>query len=475
MSMGSHRKRRSEPLWIPSAALAQPAGHPFYSRLNQLLDENGFDAYVEELCAKFYAEKLGRPGLVPGIYFRSLLVGYFEGIDSERGIAWRAADSLAIRSFLRIPLDEATPDHTTICRTRRLIDLETHRQVFTWVLRVLAEKGLLKGKTIGIDATTLEANAALRSIVRRDTGEAYQDFLTRLAKESGIETPTREQLAKLDRNRPKKGSNAEWQHPHDPDARITKMKDGRTHLAHKAEHAADLDTGAVVAVTIRPADEGDPTSMMETLAQAGEYIAEVAWEVNSEVAGEIVDSDGPANVVADKGYHSNHTLVGMKQVQVRSYVSEPDRGRRRWAERAEARDAVYGNRRRIRGEHGQALLRRRGEFLERSFAHAYETGAMRRTHLRGSENICKRVLIHIGAFNLGLVMRKLIGAGTPRGLRGGASEFNGLLALLSLWRYFIQFVSRVTPLPVVTPIRYLRSVRSCRPSALKIVKFTPGC
>ena len=441
MSMGSHQKRRSEPLWIPSDALVRPAGHPFYSHLNQVLDESGFDAFVEGMCAKFYSEKLGRPGLVPGVYFRSLLVGYFEGIDSERGIAWRAADSLAIRGFLRIPLDETTPDHTTISRTRRLIDLETHQQVFSWVLRVVAEKGLLKGKTIGIDATTLEANAALRSIVRRDTGEAYQEFLTRLAKESGIETPTREQLAKLDRQRPKKGSNAEWQHPHDPDARITKMKDGRTHLAHKAEHAVDLETGAVVAVTISPANEGDPTSMIETLAQAGEHIAEVAWEVNNEEVGEAVDSDGPANVVADKGYHSNDALVGMKQAKVRSYVSEPDRGRRRWTGRGDAQDAVYANRRRIRGDHGKALLRRRGEFLERSFAHAYDTGGMRRTHLRGSENICKRVLIHIGAFNLGLVMRKLVGAGTPRGLQGSGKEVDALLAQLSFWLYFLYRLS----------------------------------
>ena len=441
MSMGSHQKRQSEPLWIPSDALVRPAGHPFYSHLNQVLDESGFDAFVEGTCAKFYSEKLGRPGLVPGVYFRSLLVGYFEGIDSERGIAWRAADSLAIRGFLRIPLDETTPDHTTISRTRRLIDLETHQQVFSWVLRVVAEKGLLKGKTIGIDATTLEANAALRSIVRRDTGEAYQEFLTRLAKESGIETPTREQLAKLDRQRPKKGSNAEWQHPHDPDARITKMKDGRTHLAHKAEHAVDLETGAVVAVTISPANEGDPTSMIETLAQAGEHIAEVAWEVNNEEVGEAVDSDGPANVVADKGYHSNDALVGMKQAKVRSYVSEPDRGRRRWTGRGDAQDAVYANRRRIRGDHGKALLRRRGEFLERSFAHAYDTGGMRRTHLRGSENICKRVLIHIGAFNLGLVMRKLVGAGTPRGLQGSGKEVDALLAQLSFWLYFLYRLS----------------------------------
>jgi transposase len=462
-------------MWIPSAALIQPTSHPFYWRLNQVLDEGGFDAFVESLCVKFYAANRGRPGLAPGVYFRSLLIGYFEGIDSERGIAWRAGDSLTIRGFLGIGLDEAVPDHTTISRTRRLIDLETHQQVFSWVLRLVAEKGLLKGKTIGVDATTLEANAALRSIVRRDTGEAYQDFLTRLAKESGIETPTREQLAKLDRKRPKKGSNEEWQHPHDPDARIAKMKDGRTHLAHKAEHAVDLETGAVVAVTIAPADQGDVATMTETLAQAGEQIAETACEVNSEEAGELVDSDGPANVVADKGYHSNDALVGLQQAQVRSYVSEPDRGRRNWEGKAEAKAAVYANRRRIRGEGGKALLRRRGEFLERSFAHIYDTGGMRRTHLRGSENIRKRVLIHIGAFNLGLVMRKLLGKGTPRGLQGSRIQVGESLLQLTFWLHFIYQTNEVTRAPIVTPIHYLRSVSRRWPLRSHKKCCTSGC
>jgi transposase len=466
-------------MWIPSAAVVEPASHPFYSRLNQVLDEAGFDVFVERLCADFYAHKVGRPSLAPGVYFRSLLIGYFEGIDSERGIAWRAADSLTIRRFLGIGLDAATPDHSTISRTRRLIDLETHQQVFAWVLRVLAERGLLKGETIGIDATTLEANAALRSIVRRDTSEQYQEFLTRLAHESGIETPTRGQLAKLDRKRPKKGSNVEWTHPHDPDARITKMKDGRTHLAHKAEHAVDLDTGAVVAVTIAHADEGDPATMPETLAQAGEHIAEVACEVNGENVGEVVDCDGPANVVADKGYHSNDALVRLKQVQVRSYISEPDRGRRRWAGKADAQTAVYGNHRRVCGDHGKALLRRRGELLERSFAHAYETGAMRRTHLRGSTNICKRVLIHVAAFNLGMVMRQLLGIGTPRGAQntpGRIIQFLTALAFgLSVMRSVEQSPTSVTSTLLVTPIRYRRTSPLCRPRKFQISRCATGC
>src|SRR5215211_4599514 len=248
MAMGRRRARTRTPgLWIATNELPATGGHPFYQRLNQVLDEHAFDEFVETQCAPFYAEKLGRPSLTPGLYFRLLLIGYFEGIDSERGIAWRTADSLALRGFLGLGLDEPPPEHSTISRTRRLIDLETHRAVFTWILQVLAAAYLVKGKTIGIDATTLEANAALRSIVRRDSGETYQDFLTRLA-QAGIETPTR---FRSKRERAKKGRNKDWRHPHDPDARITKMKNGRTHLAHKAEHAVDMETGAIAASRCR--------------------------------------------------------------------------------------------------------------------------------------------------------------------------------------------------------------------------------
>ena len=414
MAMGRRRKRvRQEGLWTPTAALPVSASHPFYQRLNQILDEKKFDEYVEAICADFYAGEVGRPGLAPGIYFRLLMVGYFEGIDSERGIAWRASDSLSIRSFVRIALDESVPDHSTISRTRRLMDVETHQAVFQWVLQVLAEKKLLKGTTIGVDATTLEANAALRSIVRRDTGERYEEFLTRLAKESGIETPTREQLAKLDRKRPKKGSNDDWTHPHDPDARITKMKDGRTHLAHKAEHAVDMETGAIVAVTLHGADEGDTATIQETVAEAGERLTTVVADADNEEAVKLVSAEGPREVVTDKGYHSRAVVSELIQWGVRTYCSEPNRGRQRWSEQELEQQAVYGNRRR--------LLRQRGEKLERWNQHLYDRGGMRRLHLRVRENILKRLVVHSGAANLGLLMRTLFGKGTPRGLAGALS------------------------------------------------------
>jgi transposase len=419
MAMGRRRGRvRQEQLWTATASLPVSASHPFYARLNRVLDEKKFDEFAEAICEPFYAETMGRPGLAPGIYFRLLMVGYFEGIDSERGIAWRASDSLSIRAFVRIALDESIPDHSTISRTRRLIDVETHQTVFQWVLQILAERNLLKGNTIGVDATTLEANAALRSIVRRDTGEQYNEFLTRLAKESGIETPTREELAKLDRKRKKKGSNEEWQHPHDPDARITKMKDGRTHLAHKAEHAVDMETGAIVAVTVQAADEGDTSTIVETVAQAGEQIAETAAESNNEEVGERVNPEGPREVVTDKGYHSKKVVSDLREAGVRTYCAEPKRGRQQWSGQQREQQAVYANRRRVRGERGKRLLRQRGEKLERWNEHLYDRGGMRRVHLRGRMNILKRLAVHAGAANLGLLMRKIFGVGTPRSLQG---------------------------------------------------------
>ena len=411
-------------MWVAVSDLPRTVSHPFYEKVNGLLADHRFDDFVETQCRPFYAETMGRPGLAPGHYFRLLLLGYFEGLDSERGIAWRAADSLSVRAFVGLALTEAAPDHSTISRTRRLIDLETHQDVFTWVLQCLGIAGLVKGKTIGMDATTLEANAALRSIVRRDTGETYHDFLTQLAQASGIATPTRADLAKLDRKRKKKGSNKDWTHPHDPDARITKMKDGRTHLAHKAEHAVDLETGAIVAVTLQGADLGDTTTMQTTLPDAVEQLEAVAVVTDDVVrTGE--------EFVADKGYHSKQTVLDVQTLGLRTYISEPDRGRQHWIDQPEYRDAVYANRRRIQGDRGQQLMRRRGELLERPNAHLYNTGGMRRTHLRKHGNILKRLLVHAAAANLGLWMRTLTGLGTPRGLQGRVAA--ALALWLTLW------------------------------------------
>jgi transposase len=464
MAIGKRKRERQETLWIPTDKMPAPPAHPFYRKLNSILVQNSFDGFVENLCAKFYAPKMGRPSLAPGVYFRMLLIGYFEGLDSERGIAWRTTDSLALRQFLGVALTDAPPDHSTVSRTRRLIDVETHQAVFTWVLQRLAEGGLLKGKTIGIDATTLEANAALRSIVRRDSGESYEQFLTKLAQASGIETPTREDLARLDRKREKKGSNDDWTNPNDPDARITKMKDGRTHLAHKTENAVDLDTGVVVGVTVQPADKGDTSTMIETLTTAAEKLEAV-----------LPDSQGIEEVVGDKGYHSTERIVDLERLGIRTYISEPKRPRRVWRGDHEARDAVYGNRRRIGGRRGKALLRLRGERLERPFAHLYETGRMRRTHLRGRTNILKRVLIHVSALNLGLLMRAAFGIGTPRTLQGRVQAAflacnrtsAGLYTMLATLKIIIRFCK--------TKIFLFGRTLGYRVAVPQISAFATGC
>jgi len=463
--MGKRKKWQQETMWVATSDLPSSPGHPFYRCLNQILEEHGFDAFVEDACRRFYAPRMGRPSLPPARYFRLMLLGYFEGLGSERGMAWRAADSLAIRSFLGLALDEGAPDHSTISRTRRLMDVETHERVFTWVLEHLAKEGLLVGKTVGIDATTLEANAAMRSIVRRDTGDSYQDFLVGLAKASGIKTPTREALARLDRRRKKKASNDDWTSPSDPDAKITKMKDGRTHLAHKAEHAVDVDTGAIIAVTVQGADEGDTTTIEKTLDEAEEQIDAVRKKT------EDVHPEGPSEIVADKGYHSDRILAELEGRGLRSYISEPNRGRRKWKDDLVAQQTLYANRRRIRGERGKRLHRMRGELLERPFAHLFETGGMRRTHLRGHPNILKRLLIHAAAFNLGLVMRTSFGVGTPRGLQGALQALLALLTRLTNSAY-VALNDLATERPT-TPLR--SHPRAYIPGGSPKLAFTTGC
>jgi transposase len=443
MAMGTRQKRqRQEDLLVISSEVVGAPAHAFYERLNQTLDQHHFDRNVEHLCRRYYKGDLGRPSITPGVYFRALLLGYFEGIDSERGIAWRLADSLSMRKFVAYALTEETPDHSTISRTRRLYAVETHKAVFRWVLKILAEEGLVEGKTVSIDATTLEANAALRSLVRRDNGQKYNEYLKDLAKAAGIENPTREQLARLDRKRKKKGSNKEWKNPYDSDARIAKMKDGSTHLAHKAEHAVDLSSGALLAVTLQGADQGDTTTIHQTLAEAGEAVAElIEHEAKAPEEEPKVNLGGLEEAVADKGYHSGAVLQDMQEIDCRSYIPEPDRGRRKWEGKEDEQKQVYANRRRIRGARSKRLQRKRSELTERSMAHMYETGGMRRVHLKGRDNILKRLLVHAGGFNLALIMRKLVGVGKPRRLQGALACIVACLRLLLLYVWCVPRTS----------------------------------
>lgn len=432
--MGTRRQReRQEPLWYQSE-LPEAPGHPYYRRLNEVLEGEGFDRFCEGRCREFYHQKLGRPSLAPGLYLRLMMIGFFEGIDSERGIAWRVADSLTLRQFLQIGLDERTPDHVTISRTRRLISAAAHQQVFGWVLKRLARGGLMKGKTIGIDSTTLEANAAMKSIVRRDTQESYTEYLKRLAQAEGVEAPDAAAVRRMDRKRAKKMSNEEWVNPHDPEAEIARLQDGRTALAYKTEQAVDMESGAIVAVTTHGGATGDTESIAETLPQAGEAIAEQIAETTPD--GKYpVNFAGVEEVVADKGYHSNEVVRDLAELGVRTYIAEPERGVRQWDGRRAEQAAVCANRRRIRGTRGKRLQAGRGERVERNFAHQFDTGGMDRLYVRGRHNVHKKLLLQAAACNLALLMRTLYGAGKPRAAHDRCGEL--VFAILRLYSALI--------------------------------------
>jgi transposase len=421
MALGRQRERQTDML-VSWAEMPRSPGHAFYDKLQAVLLASGFDRFVETQCATEYAPRRGRPSLPPGRYFRMLLIGHFEGIDSERGLEWRCADSLSLREFLRLSERERVPDHSWLSRTRSRLPLDVHDQVFTWVLERLAEHGLIKGERIGVDASTMEANAALRTIVRRDSGEGYREMLSRMAKESGIETPTADDLVRLDRNRKgKKLSNADWESPTDPDARIAKLKDGRTHLAYKPEHAMDLDTGAVVAAEVHAADQGDTTTMPGTLTSAVEHLVAVDAAPTPEA---------PAELIADKGYHAREALKALDGGPWKSRISEPHRDEfSRWHGDDKARRAVYNNRARLLSGVARQAFKLRAELVERGFALILDRGGMRRVWLRGRANVQKRYLIHVAGYNLGLIMRLLTGAGTPREFHVQASAW-----LFTIWQ-----------------------------------------
>jgi transposase len=413
MALGRQKERQAD-LMIGWAELPRSPGHAFYDRLQAVLVEAGFDRFAEGACAPYYASRRGRPSLPPGRYFRMHLVGYFEGIDSERGLEWRCADSLSLREFLRLGTTEPAPDHSWLSKTRSRLPLEAHEAVFTWVLQRLAEHGLIQGDRIGVDASTIEANAALRGIVRRETGEGYCEMLKRLAAESGIATPTVDELIRLDRRRKgKRLSNQDWTSPSDPEAKVAKMKDGRTRLAYKPEHAVDLDTGAIVAAEIHSADRGDTTTLPETLQVA---------EANLAAVDAAPTSEDPAELVADKGYHSRDGLKDLEDGAWKSPIAEKKvKGVNRWHGDEAAQRAVYNNRARLRSGVAKEAFKRRAELVERSFALTLDRGGMRRSWLRGGENLHKRYLVHVAGYNLGLIMRLLVGAGTPREFLAGAS------------------------------------------------------
>jgi transposase len=406
MALG-RRKDETQELWVASTDLARAPGHPFYTALNELLAEGGFDRWVEKLCRPYYADS-GRPGIPPGVYFRMIFVGYFEGLGSQRGIAWRCADSLSLRDFLGIAVTDRTPDHSSLTIIRKRLPLDVFHQVFSFVLKLAHKKGFFKGKIAGMDATLLEANAAMRSIVRRDTGEDWKEYVRRLAEEEGVEIDDDEDLRRYDKRRKKKSaSNKDWVSKTDPDSRVMRMKDKRTHLSYKAEHVADLETDLILAAEIYEGTRSDGSTAAESARKAKESVRQT------------LGRDGLKDMVADKGYDKAEALADLQGLGLRTYVPERDDPYCRiWTDKPAAwKKAVYANRRRVRGKRNGKLQRRRTEVAERSFAHACGTGDGRRAWLRGLEEVRKRHLVLIAALNLGVIMRKAFGIGTPRSLQ----------------------------------------------------------
>lgn len=434
MSMG-RRKAIQPSMWIAHNEVRKGPGHRFYEKLNELLREAEFDRNVEELCAPYFqaANTPGRRSVPPGVYFRMHLIGYFEGIESERGIEWRCADSLSLREFLGLGLADRVPDHSTLSRMRRRLPLEVHQKAFVLILAIVEQRGLLRGRVTGVDSTFLRADASMKAIVRRDTKESYPEFIKRLAEESGLEHPTEEDARRFDRQRKgKKTSNKDWKSTTDSDARIAKLKDGRTRMAYKPEHVVDLETGAIVGVAVHHADRSDSDTVEESLERARHNLERVQAPGSVTSQNEDADEDEPSGdrlaedeptpttaVVADKGYNKATVLRRLKEKGYRTYIPERlQKGYRRWTDKGGRKTAAafYENRARVLRKKGKALQRKRGELLERTFAHICETGGARRTRLRGRENVSKRYLLQAGAANLGLVMRTLLGWGTPRGL-----------------------------------------------------------
>jgi len=482
MSLGRRNGESQQEMWIATSRIAQAPGHPFYRELNRRLATAGFDRWIEGLCEPYYAEGVGRPSVPPGVYFRMLMVGYFEGIDSQRGIAWRSADSFSLREFLGYKITEQTPDHSSLSRIRERLPFEVHQEVFDFVLALLAQEELVKGKTVGVDASTLEANAAMKSIVRKDTGEGWSEYVKRLMEQdpevqTAQDGPTEEDARRYDRRRgsKKKVSNKDWQSPSDPDARITKMKDGRTRLGYKAEHVVDLQTEAIVAADVEHADEGDAEGLSERVEQAEQNAREALGEQKEHEENRTVKE-----VVADKGYHKAETLADCAEAGVRTYVPERNEGqRRRWTDKPPGwQKAFRNNRRRVRGRRGKALQRKRSEVVERTFAHLCETGGARRTWIRGILEVRKRYLIQAAAHNLAILMRKVCGNGKPKALAGAVSGISGAVSVTCRWLrstsawvgrlggFFDPFCSRRTthshrPAPIGSPLTNVPSSTGC--------------
>lgn len=425
---GKKEKAAQPEFWVATQQLPKSPKSTFYSKLDETLESFGFAAKVRRICAPVYKQTgAGRPGIDPVVYLKMIMVGFFEDLPSERAIAARCADSMSIRTFLNYELDEKTPDHSSFTVIRQRLGLDLYERIFNLTLEALREHGLLRGKNLGIDSSVIEANASLRALVHRNTEEQYWDYVKRLAAENGIDPDDAAAVRKFDRHRPGKGSNQEWVNPHDPDAKIGRTKDGATDMIYKPEAVVDLDTGAIVQAQVHTGDQADHKEMATRVLEAQQNL--------NQAAGEKLDTLTVNSVTSDKGYYAVNELHALQQEAIRTVIADPIDHRRLDKMEPDQRKAVQTARRSVKSKSGKDLLRRRGMHIERSFAHILDCGGMRRTTLRGWENLNKRFKLAAAFYNLSQLMRKLFGIGTPKQLAAGGRllflPFNYLLAVIA--------------------------------------------
>lgn len=435
--MFSAKAKAPQPeFWIHADQVVQPAKCRFYSKLEATLESFGFAAKVRELCAPAYDKSgNGRPGIDPAVYLKMMMIGFFEDLTRERAIAARCADSIAIRQFLHYELTEATPDHSSLSIIRQRLEGPIYDQVFTLVLAALQAHGLLRGKHLGIDSSVMEANASLRGLVNRNTGEAYWDYVKRLAAESGINPQDSAAVRKFDRKRPKKMRNDEWENPDEPEAKIGPKKDGATDMIYRPEVVADLDTGAIVGAEILLGNQADHQAVCTHILAAQEAINTARAEPPEVLTVE--------TATADKGYFEVTQLVALQQEQIKTVIADPVSNRRLDKLDETGRQAVKAAHRSTQSKYGKALLRRRGMHLERAFAHILDCGGMRRATLRGRQNLNKRFKLAAAFYNLSQLMRKLFGIGTPRQCEAMARRAFGVFLEVFVLRLLTRVVNLI--------------------------------
>lgn len=387
--------------------LAKSRKFKFYSKLDRTLESFEFAQEVRALCRPAYDQSgVGQPGIDPVVYLKMLMVGFFENLASERAIAEECADSMAVRAFLHLGLEENSPEHSSFTRIRQRLGPEIYHRIFTLILSALQVHGLVGGKHLGVDTSVMEANASLRGLVNRNTEEAYWEYVKRLAREQGIDPEDGEAVRRFDRKRPKKTSNEEWFNPHDPEAKIGPKKDGATDMIYKPEVVADLETGVLVGAEVLSGDQADHQDVSTRLLEAQQTI--------NAARGEPLDTLTMETATTDKGYYAVPEVQNLQHEQIRTVMRDPVHNRRMDKLEPAEQEAVKAARRSTRSALGKRLLRRRGMYLERPFAHILDCGGMRRATLRGVQNLTKRFKLSGAFYNLSQLMRHLFGVGTPK-------------------------------------------------------------